>query len=121
MFLDFLIATFQENKQEEAIVWKDRTFSYEWLLERYNYWRDKVKSNGISKGTIVIVEADFSPNSVALLLALLEQGCVFVPITESMIQNRDEFIGIAEGEFLFKIDKDDSVNISKLKYNSRNN
>jgi len=120
MFLDFLIATFQENKQEEAIVWKDRTFSYKWLLERYNYWRDKVKSNGISKGTIVIVEADFSPNSVALLLALLEQGCVFVPITESMIQNRDEFIGIAEGEFLFKIDKDDSVNISKLKYNSRN-
>ena len=120
MFLDFLIATFQENKQEEAIVWKDRTFSYKWLLERYNYWRDKVKSNGISKGTIVIVEADFSPNSIALLLALLEQGCVFVPITESMIQNRDEFIGIAEGEFLFKIDKDDSVNISKLKYNSRN-
>ena len=118
MFIDFLISVFIENKENEAIVWKDKVFTYEWLLERNKYWQNEIRSEGIERGTIAIVEADFSPNSVALLLALIEHGCIFVPITASVASKRDEFIEIAEGEVLFKIDKNDNVTISKLKYNS---
>ena len=118
MFIDFLISVFKENKENEAIVWKDKVFTYEWLVERNKYWKEEIRSEGIERGTIAIVEADFSPNSVALLLALIEHGCVFVPITASVASKRDEFIEIAEGEVLFKIDRNDNVTISKLKYNS---
>ena len=118
MFIDFLISVFKENKENEGIVWKDKVFTYEWLLERNKYWKEEIRSEGIERGAIAIVEADFSPNSVALLLALIEHKCVFVPITASVASKRDEFIEIAEGEVLFKIDKNDNVTISKLKYNS---
>jgi len=118
MFIDFLISVFKENKENEGIVWKDKVFTYEWLLERNKYWKEEIRSEGIERGTIAIVEADFSPNSVALLLALIEHGCVFVPITASVASKRDEFIEISEGEVLFKIDKNDNVTITKLKYNS---
>ena len=118
MFIDFLIRVFKENKKNEAIVWKDKTFSYNWLLERNKYWKKEIKSKGIERGSIAIVEADFSPNSVALLLALIEHGCIFVPITTAVAAKRDEFINIAEGEILFKIDKNDKVTISKSKCNS---
>ena len=118
MFIDFLISIFEENKENEAIVWKDKVFNYQWLLERTKYWQEQIRSEGIARGTIAIVEADFSPNSVALLLALIEHGCVFVPITAAVASKRDEFIEIAEGEVLFKIDKNDNVTISKLKYYS---
>ena len=53
-----------------------------------------------------------------MLLALIEYGCIFVPITASVASKRDEFIEIAEGEYLFRIDKNDNVTISKLPYNS---
>ena len=89
MFIDFLIDVFTENKENEAIVWKDKVFTYEWLLERNKYWKEEIRSEGIKRGTIAIVEADFSPNSVALLLALIEHGCVFVPITASVASKRD--------------------------------
>jgi len=119
MSIDFLINIFKRNKEKEAIVWKNKIFNYQWLLKRNKYWKDEIRSEGIEKGTIVIVEADFSPNSVALLLALIEHKCVFVPITASVASKRDEFIEIAEGEVLFKINQNDNVTISKLKYNSK--
>ena len=119
MFVDFLINVFKENKENEFIVWEHQSFSYQWLLERYSHWKKKIRSEGIERGTITIVEADFSPNSVALLLALIEHGCVFVPIIESIASKYDEFIEVAEGEVLFKIDKNDNVTISNLPYNSR--
>ena len=120
MFIDFLISAFDKNKHRDAIVWNDRIFSYEWLLERNNYWKNKIKSIGIKSGTVTVVEADFSPNSVALLLALIECGCIFVPITSSVASKRDDFIRIAEGEVLFKIDKNDEVSVTELNYKPSN-
>ena len=37
MLIDFLISVFEENKKNEAIVWKDKVFNYEWLLKRNKY------------------------------------------------------------------------------------
>ena len=101
MFIDFLINIFNENKENDAIVWQDKVFTYQWLLVRIKYWKKRIRSEEIEKGATAIVEADFSPNSVALSLALIEHGCIFVPITASVLSKRDEFIEIAEGEVLF--------------------
>ena len=114
MFIDFLITVFNENKEEEAIVWNGEVYSYEWLLKRIDYWQNKIVSEEIPKSTIAIVEADFSPNAVSLLLALIEHGCIFVPITDSVSSKKDKFIEVAEGEYSFTINKDDEVNIYKL-------
>tara|TARA_B110000495_G_C23034634_1_gene617453 strand:- start:2160 stop:3512 length:1353 start_codon:yes stop_codon:yes gene_type:complete len=118
MLIDFLLKEFEEKKNNDAIVWKNQTFTYSWLLERYKYWVDKIESQKINKGSIAIVEADFSPNSVSLLLALIGHGCVFVPITKSVASKKDEFIEIAQGEVLFVIDENDNVFISNLPYKS---
>ena len=118
MFLDFMIKIFEENKKgaKEAIVWQDKTFTYRWLLDRFRYWKEEIRSKGIETGTITVVEADFSPNSIALMLALLENGCVFVPLTRSVRSQKDQFIEIAQGEVLFYINEQDEVTISNLPY-----
>ena len=108
----------KKNKENEAIVWKNKVYKYKWLLRKYEFWKSEIKSNGIESGTIAIVEADFSPNSIGLLLALIENRCVFVPITSCVSSKRDEYIAIAEAEVLFKIDNNDRVTISNLKYKS---
>ena len=38
MFANFLVEVFEKNKEKDAIVWKDQTYSYEWLLDRLHYW-----------------------------------------------------------------------------------
>jgi acyl-CoA synthetase (AMP-forming)/AMP-acid ligase II len=114
MYIDFLLQVFEANAREEAIVWNDRTFDYAWLLGRTREWIGKLDAEGVAPGTVVALEADFSPNAVALFLALIERGCVLVPLTSSVATKRDEFIAIAECEVSITIDDEDAVAITRL-------
>jgi long-chain acyl-CoA synthetase len=116
MFIDFMLDVFKENIQNDAIVWQDRIYKYEWLLNRYEYWRGIIESEKIKSGSVVILEADFSPNSISLFLALIEQGCILVPLTDSVKAKKPEFIEIAQGEVSFVFDKEDRFEIKKLPY-----
>lgn len=114
MPVDFLLQTFRSNAGHEAIVWHDTTYSYSWLLDRIDHWRNVLRENEVASGTVVILEADFSPNAVALFLALLESACILVPITPAVGAMRDEFVQIAEGEVCIKLDEHDHASITRL-------
>lgn len=116
MFIDFMLKIFEENKEKEAIVWQDKIFTYRWLLDRFFYWEREIRSKGIETGSITVVEADFSPNSIALMLALLENGCIFVPLTKSVRSKKDEFVEIAQGEIIFYINEQDEATITNPPY-----
>jgi len=119
MFIDYMMDVFELNKYKDAIVWRDKVYNYEWLLDRIRYWQERTKSEDIKAGTITILEADFSPNSVALFLALIERACILVPLTSSVEANKPEFIEIAQGEISFSIDENDNVRITKLPNSAR--
>lgn len=114
MAIDFLLSSFRRNTDGAAIVWQETTYRYQWLLERIDYWRTIIKENDIAEGTVVILEADFSPNAVALFLTLIESACVLVPLTFAVGAKRDEFIEVAEGEVCFTLDERDNVCIKQL-------
>src|SRR5438874_11893382 len=96
MFLDFLFDIFRANGGAEAIVWKDRSFTYGELLDRTEHWRDYLQKSDVATGTVTAIEADFSPNAIALMLALIESGCIVVPLTASVAPKKSDFMKIAE-------------------------
>ena len=114
MFIDFLTKVFQENPRHEAIIWKNRAYSYAWLLERVSHWRRFLDARDLPPGSIVSLEADFSPNSVALLLAMTESACVIVPLSESVGNRKTELMDIAQCEFSLRFDGRDHVHLKKL-------
>ncbi|MFC1485182.1 fatty acid--CoA ligase family protein, partial [bacterium] len=114
MSIEFMIDRFNNNKEKEAIIWKDNIYSYEWLLKRIIYWGKQLSLNKINQGEVVVIEADFSPNSVALFLALVEHKCILVPITSSVESKKNDFIRIAQAEVSFIIDQNDLVKIKKI-------
>jgi long-chain acyl-CoA synthetase len=114
MSIDFLMKVFEKNSNKEAIIWKDQIFDYSWLIERIEYWKDQIQQKKIPQGTVVIIEADFSPNAVALFLALANHSCILVPLTSSVENKKDEFVQIAQGEVSFTIDTNDQVIINDL-------
>jgi long-chain acyl-CoA synthetase len=114
MSVDFLLEIFKDAGNAEAIVWQDRIYTYDWLLERFAYWQQRIAAEHISPGTVVILEADFSPNAIALFLALTDRRCILVPLTECPDSKRAKIISTAEGEIGFSIDKGDDVTISPL-------
>ncbi len=114
MFIDFLLTVFRDNSAKQALIWRDQAYAYEWLATRVEDWLSELPKQGIASGQVVMIEADFSPNSVALFLALTEMGCILVPLTKSVAAKKDEFIDTAMGERLISIDDDDQVSFEAL-------
>lgn len=116
MSIQFMIDVFGQNLDRDAIVWRGQCFSYNWLLDRVSYWQGVIQEEKVEKGTVTLIEADFSPNSIALFLALIEHQCILVPLTTTISEKKREFSGIAQGQVVFKISPDDQVEINLLPY-----
>lgn len=91
----FLREVFSRHPDAEAIVWRDRAWSYGWLLTRLDHWSQRLKEAAIPTGSVVSLEADFSPDGVALFLALVEHRCVLVPLTGAVEKQKPEFLEVA--------------------------
>ena len=109
MFVDFLLEGFKKHGEQDAIIWRDQPYSYQWLFERVNHWRQELDKRGLGSGEIVALEADFSPNSVALMLDIIDRGSIFVPLTTTIGAKRDEFLEIAQVQHYIRIDADDNT------------
>ncbi len=103
MYIDFIIERFKENLDKEAVIWNDKVYDYRYLLKRYQFWLDFLKGN-TSSGSVVAVRADYNPDSISLMLALIENGNIFVPFS---FANKDieEKIQSAEVEHYIKFDR----------------
>lgn len=113
MYIDFLLDLFQAHRDQEALVWQGKTYSYAWLLNAIHDWSKHLQSETVTPGTVVSLEMDFSPDSIALLLALVEHACVIVPLTASVEAKKPEFRDIAQIEVIIRIDDDDQVQFQK--------
>lgn len=114
MSIEFMIDTFKKNKEKDAIIWRDKTYFYDWLLQRIEYWKEQILLAEIKKGNVVVIEADFSPNSVALFLALIEHKCILVPMTSSVESKKNDFIKLSQSEYSIAINANDEVKIKKI-------
>ena len=110
MFLNFLFELFQTQNSKIAIIWKEKEFSYKWLLENINNARENLIKNKVTFGDVVALKADFNPYSISYLLALIENGNIVVPIS-SAVKSIEEFYNIAEVEKVIEVkDKITTIN-----------
>lgn len=107
MFIDFLLNVFNESTENDALVWRDESYTYEWLAGRVVFWSAELERRSVKRGDVLSIEADFSPNAVALLLALVERGCVIVPLTSSVEMRKDRFLEIACVDHRILLSSDD--------------
>jgi acyl-coenzyme A synthetase/AMP-(fatty) acid ligase len=113
MHIEYLLKTFDTNRAKDAIVWKDRAFSYAWMAEAVERWSGFLHAESVAPGTVVSLEADFSPNAVALMLALIERSCIIVPLTASVQTKKSEFREIAEVETMIEVSPEEEVRAVK--------
>lgn len=111
-----MLDRFEEYRTDEAIVWSDQAFTYGWLLNRIREWDGVLADENLVPGSVVAIEADFSPTSIALFLALTNRRCISVPLTESTDTKNDECKSIAQCGMSFHIGADDRVSIERLSH-----
>lgn len=97
MHIGLLLERFSEAKDKEAFVWRGQSYSFGWLISRMEEWKRHLAGHGIEPGAVVGVEGDYSPHSVALVLALMERSCI-VPLLGTAPAELNEFRQVAQCE-----------------------
>lgn len=110
MYIDYLLDVFENNSSKEAIIWNGKIVKYNNLLELYRQNFYDLKGKNLSN-KVVALEADFSPSSVAILLCLIELGCVIVPLTKSVSHKKESFLSISQVEVVVSVDDNDKVSV----------
>lgn len=104
MPIERLLNVFRANADKEAIIWRDQIYRYAWLDAAVSGWSEVLEAEGVVPGSVVSLEADFSPNAIGLLLALVQRACVVVPLTASVGVKKGEFRTIAQVEVSISVD-----------------
>ncbi len=102
----WLSERFREAGDAAAIVWRERTFSYSWLLGRVEELEDELEARGVAPGSIVALEGEYSPEVCACLLALIDRGAIVVPLTSAVAGQRPRFLEIARVSHIVRFGPD---------------
>ena len=120
MYIDYIFNVFKENKSDISIIWKGNKYSYKSLRKNIEKSILLIDSYRIKPGTVVALVGDFSPNSIALLLALIKKACIIVPLSGSTNTGEKQLFDIARVEFAFIINENDDITTEKFSQISDN-
>ena len=90
-----------------ALIWKDHSYPYSHILDRIQYWREKIEF--IQPGTIVGLEGDFSPEAIAILFVLIEKRSVLVPLDINHSDKNAKKYEIAQIQILIRVNSEDDI------------
>ena len=111
MYIDFLFDVFGEHQECDAVIWHDQAYSYGWMSAEVKRWSRRLTDEKVPAGSVVSLEADFSPTAIALMLALIEHGCVIVPLTSTVEAKKPEFRQVAEVGIVIEVGTDDQAQL----------
>jgi acyl-CoA synthetase (AMP-forming)/AMP-acid ligase II len=105
----WLLERMKEQPDRDFIIWREQRFTYRWLVERIEAWRARLDREGIGPSQVVAIEGDFSPESIAAMLALVERNDVLVPLTSSVHSQKELFCEIAQVQHIVAFGLDGMV------------
>lgn len=113
MFVDFLIERFEQQGDDPAVISPAGRCSFAELAERYRHWRRDLDREGLEPGTVVGLTGDFSPNSIALLLALAEGQAIVALGAGGEGREGAHRARIAQLEAAFHLDRADEARFER--------
>ena len=114
MHKDYFTNLFEEYGDETAIIYKNNKSSYKDLHEGIRHNITLINDIGILSGDVVAIEGDFSPNSIALLFALINYKCIIVPINKNGNSDFSHLHEISKVQYVLSVDKNDITKSKKL-------
>jgi len=98
MPLGFLLERCREFGDREALIVEDRAVSYEQLADAIAHAQARVAEWGLARGAVVSLEGGYTTDNVSVFLALVQAGCVVVPLASDVQERVEELVRIGEVE-----------------------
>ena len=117
MKLDFFYNVFTDKINDKAIIYKGIEITYRSLLSNIDGWKKEISNSNIIQGEVVALIGDFTPNTIAILFALIENNNIIVPFDlpqKDLIDKKMQIAGVSK---VANIDEKDNVCFSNYESN----
>lgn len=108
MNIDFIKDKLSKFNEEIAVVDEGKEYTFKQILNEYEYAKQLLINNSVKKNSVVSLLADFTPQSMAMFLALIEYNAIIVPISKT-IKTIDSYINISESEYFIDINNNQII------------
>jgi len=88
--------------RQAAMIWEGAEISYESLVEDVRQWSVVLERSAIGAGECVAVLGDYSPETCALLFALIANRNIVIPLSLAPGSRRDECLRVAQAGAVFE-------------------
>jgi len=99
--LNHLFSRMLSNRNNESIIWNGKSYTYSRLITLIRRWNAYLLSMQLTEGSVVAIQGDYSPNTIALLISLIYHKCITVPIATRNEAKIDQYLKISNAEFFF--------------------
>ncbi len=114
MDITFILEKMRSFNEEIALVNNEKNYNYIEIIEEYLKCKNFLAGSCSIPNPIVALVADYSPSSIAMMLALMEINATIVPLSKTII-DIDKYLQIAECEYLLDMRTNDYYFIKKTK------
>jgi acyl-CoA synthetase (AMP-forming)/AMP-acid ligase II len=100
--ISFILSSLSNKKNLPAIITDDREYLFSDIYREYENALVFLAQNKIKAGSVTALIGDYSVSSISLILALAQNDCTIVPISQS-VKTIADYIKISQSEFVIDL------------------
>lgn len=116
--LEFLLDVMREHQDRTMMMFLGEPYTYGALADAVLRHLDDLPRRGVMPGTVVALNADYSPQAVAVLVALIANANIVVPLARPKPAAMEDRLRIAEVEAVIDVDEQEKVTVRSLGHRS---
>lgn len=102
------------DPSRELLAFGEHCYSAQWFVDDISKQKEKLNAVGVTPGTVVALEADFSPAAVATFLAILDSRAICVLCSNTSPVRYAEIAQIADIQVHFRMEAGGQVQITAV-------
>jgi long-chain acyl-CoA synthetase len=82
---DFILEQIAAKSNQPALFWRGQAYDGAWLVNQIARDVEWLRTEGVAAGSVVLLQGDYSPQNVSLLLALVQLRTIIAPLLPSSL------------------------------------
>jgi long-chain acyl-CoA synthetase len=107
----FIIDRLSASPEMACLAWRDRTLSRQDLSDMFVAAQEWIGETGIEPGDPVVLMGNYSPQTVALFLALIESKAILIPLVRSATASVEYLINLVSPTWIVTVGTDDGITV----------
>jgi long-chain acyl-CoA synthetase len=96
---NFFLERIAAKKDQPALLWRGKTYDRDWLVGRVAQDVELLRGKGIGAGSVVLLQGDYSPQNVSLLLALIQLRAIMAPLLRTSLTKTPTLLDLVNPSF----------------------